>query len=93
MTIDHKNDKHIIADEGKTFRRISDKKNYGTEVYLGYSYYLNGEKLDVPVFEKPEDFEEVDYTPEIKTVMREISSLPAEEKNESEKTSKETVIL
>lgn len=60
MKIDKGNDKHIIADDGKTFERIADGTNYGKDIYLGYSYFIGGEKLDVPHLDKPEDFREVD---------------------------------
>lgn len=60
MKIDKDNDKHIIADDGKTFERIADGTNYGKEIYLGYSYFIGGEKLDVPHLDTPEDFREVD---------------------------------
>lgn len=53
MTIDKKNKKHIIADEGMILRRKSDKQVFGLEVYLG----LNGGRQ-----EKPEDFEEISDT-------------------------------
>lgn len=56
---------HIIADEGKVFRRIDDNRIYGTEIYLGYSYYINGVKLDEPHLDTPEDFEEIDDPEEI----------------------------
>lgn len=51
---------HIIADDGKVFRRIADGAIYGREIYLGYSYYINGVKLDEPHLDVPEDFEEID---------------------------------
>lgn len=50
----------IVAEEGKVFRRISDQQLFGKEICLGYTYYLNGEKLDVPFLELPEHFEEID---------------------------------
>ena len=59
MKID-KNNRHLIADEGKVLRRISDKWIAGTEIYLGYTYYLNGELLEEPLLELPEHYEEVD---------------------------------
>ena len=66
MTIDKDNEKHIIADEGKVFKRIEDGHLYGKEIYLGYSYYIGGVKLDEPHLDVPEDFEEVDdETPEM----------------------------
>jgi hypothetical protein len=50
----------ITADEGKIFRRISDGTLYGKEISLGYSYYINGVKLDEPHLDIPEDFEQID---------------------------------
>ena len=50
----------IKASEGKVFRRISDGFVFGNEINLGYTYYLNGEKLDEPLLELPEHFEEID---------------------------------
>ena len=58
-------DNHIIADDGKVFRRIADGTIYGKEIYLGYSYYIGGVKLDEPHLDVPEDFEEIDDTEEI----------------------------
>ena len=54
-------DKIIIkAQDGKVFRRISDDFIFGNEISLGYTYYLNGEKLEEPLLELPEHFEEID---------------------------------
>lgn len=50
----------ITADEGKVFRRIFDGQIFGKEVYLGYTHYVGGKKLDPPLLEKPEYFEEID---------------------------------
>lgn len=60
MKIDELNNKHITAEEGKVFRRISDGQLFGSEIYLGYTYYLGGEMLAEPLLELPEHFEEVD---------------------------------
>ena len=60
MTVDKNNSKHIIADEGKVFQRKSDGFIFGKEIYLGYTYYINGEKLSEPKLEVIEDFEEVE---------------------------------
>ena len=62
MTQDKKNKAHWIADEGKVFTRISDGFIFGNEIYLGYTYYINGEKLPEPKLEVIEDFEEVEDT-------------------------------
>ncbi len=50
----------IYADEGKHFVRKSDGMLFGKTIILGYAYYINGEKLEEPRLETPEDFEEVD---------------------------------
>ena len=60
MTQDKNNKAHWIADKGKVFKRISDGFIFGNEIYLGYTYYLNGEKLSEPKLEVIEDFEEVE---------------------------------
>ena len=52
-------DNVIYAESGMIFRRKSDLQFCGKEYWLGYLYYLNGKKLDEPILEKPEDFEEV----------------------------------
>lgn len=64
MKIDELKPNHISADSGKIFLRISDNQVFGSEIYLGYTYYLDGKKLDVPLLELPEHFTEVDE-PEI----------------------------
>ena len=53
-------DKIIKASEGKVFRRISDGFIFGKEIHLGYTYYLGGKKLETPLLELPEHFEEID---------------------------------
>ena len=50
----------IKAGEGKVFRRISDGFIFGKEINLGYTHYLNGERLEEPLLEVPEHFEEID---------------------------------
>ena len=60
MKIDELNQNHIIADEGKVFKRISDGLMFSNEIYLGYTYYIDGVKLEEPLLEVPEHFEEVD---------------------------------
>ena len=60
MTQDKNNKAHWIADDGKVFKRISDGFIFGNEIYLGYTYYLNGEKLQESKLEVIEDFEEVE---------------------------------
>lgn len=50
----------IKADEGKVFRRKGTEDIFGDEVWLGYSYYINGVKQDPPHLDVPEDFEEID---------------------------------
>ena len=50
----------IKAGEGKVFRRISDGFIFGKEINLGYTHYIGGEKLEEPLLELPEHFEEID---------------------------------
>ena len=53
-------DRIIKASEGKVFRRISDGFIFGKEIHLGYTHYIGGEKLEKPLLELPEHFEEID---------------------------------
>ena len=53
-------DRIIKASEGKVFRRISDGFIFGKEIYLGYTHYIGGKKLEEPLLELPEHFEEID---------------------------------
>lgn len=55
----------LIADEGKTLRRIATGEIYGDQLWLGYTYYINGVKLNPPHLDVPEDFEEVIIEDEI----------------------------
>lgn len=57
MTIE---DRHIIADEGKVFRRKGTDEIFGEEIFLGYSHYISGVLQDPPHYDVPEDFEEID---------------------------------
>ena len=50
----------LKASKGKVFRRISDGFIFGKEINLGYTYYLGGKKLEEPLLELPEHFEEID---------------------------------
>ena len=51
---------HMIADEGKVFRRKNTNDIYGEEIYLGYSYYIEGVLQDPPHKDTVDDFEEID---------------------------------
>lgn len=57
MTIDGN---HVTADEGKWLRRKSDGWVAGAEIFLGYTYYIGGVKIDPPLLELPEHYEEFD---------------------------------
>ena len=50
----------IKASEGKVFRRKSNGFIFGKEINLGYTHYIGGEKLEEPLLELPEHFEEID---------------------------------
>lgn len=60
MKTDALNNRHIHADEGKVFRRISDGWVAGSEIYLGYASQINGITLNEPLWELPEHYEEID---------------------------------
>ena len=46
--------------KNKIFKRISDGLNFDNEIYLGYTYYIDGKKLPGPKLDVIEDFEEVE---------------------------------
>ena len=69
MKIDELNNNHITAEEGKVLRRISDSQLFGNEIYLGYTYYLSGEKLEEPLLELSEHYEEIDDPAEEETIL------------------------
>lgn len=50
----------IEAEEGKLLRKISTGRIAGKKVTLGYNYYELGFGLSEPVYERPEDYEEID---------------------------------
>ena len=50
----------IKASKGKVFRRISDGFIFGKEINLGYTHYIGGKRLEEPLLELPEHFEEID---------------------------------
>lgn len=52
--------KTLTASVGKVLRRKEDGTLYGDIVTLGYSWYVNGKRLDEPHLDVPDDFEEVD---------------------------------
>lgn len=54
----------LIAEKGKIFKRKNSEDELGDELWLGYSYYLNGVKLDTPHLDTPDDFEEIDVPTE-----------------------------
>ena len=81
MRINELNSRHITAEEGKVFRRISDQIIFGKEIYLGYTYYLNGEKLEVPLWELPEHYEEIDAPVEDGIILDETTDLLPDEPN------------
>ena len=58
--------KKNVASKGKVLRRTSDGFLAGPDLYLGYTYYLHGEKLDEPLLELPEHYEEIDIPEELK---------------------------
>ena len=51
----------IIADEGKLLLRKADNLLFGKELTLGYTWYINGERINPPYLEVPEDYRDSDY--------------------------------
>lgn len=56
----------------------------GKEIYLGYTYQIGGEKLEVPLFELPEHYEEVDEPIVEEVIIDETTSLEPEERQQEE---------
>lgn len=52
--------KTIYAGLGKTLKRISDGMDFGSEITLGYTHYIGGEKLAEPLWELEEHYERVE---------------------------------
>ena len=69
MRIDELNNKHMTAESGKAFRRISDGWIAGSEIHLGKTYHLGGETLETPLEELPEHFEEIDAPVDADTIL------------------------
>ena len=61
-------DNIIKADPGKCFRRKIDGVVFGDEIYLGTTYYLDGIRLEKPIQETPNDFEEIDIEAETEEI-------------------------
>lgn len=51
---------YLKAEEGKMLVRISDGYEAGKEIYLGKTWYIGGKKLDTPLDELPEHYQEID---------------------------------
>lgn len=51
--------KTIYAGLGKTLKRLSDLMDFGSEITLGYTHYIGGQKLDTPLWELEEHYERV----------------------------------
>lgn len=49
----------LRASEGKVLKRKGTEEIFGNEIYLGYSYYIGGVKLEEPHLDVADDFEEV----------------------------------
>ena len=51
----------ITADEGKLLLRKADNLLFGKELILGYTWYINGELINPPHLEVPQDYRDSDY--------------------------------
>lgn len=54
----------LRASKGKVLKRKGTEEIFGREIYLGYSYYIGGVKLEEPHLDVADDFEEVDIPAE-----------------------------
>lgn len=79
MRTDELNTNHVLADEGKVLRRISDGWVAGNEIYLGYAYQVGGNKLEEPLLELPEHYEEIDESIEDEVILDEVTDLEPDE--------------
>ena len=79
MKTDKQNSNHLIADEGKVLRRISDSWIAGKEIFLGYAYLIGGIKLEAPLLELPEHYEEVDAPAGDEVILDETTDLLPDE--------------
>lgn len=61
-------DNVIKAEPGKCFKRKIDGVVFGDEIYLGTTYYLDGIKLQEPIQETPDNFEEIDIEVETEEI-------------------------
>lgn len=61
-------DNIIKADPGKCFKRKIDGVVFGDEIYLGITYYLDGIRLQEPIQETPDNFEEIDIEVETEEI-------------------------
>lgn len=52
--------KTLTASAGRVLRRKEDGTIYGSRVTIGYSWYINGKRLDTPHADVPGDFEDAD---------------------------------
>ena len=65
MTVDIRNNgikdvTVLVADNGKVLRRIASNEIVGTELWLGYSYYIGGVLQDPPHLDTQADIDEID---------------------------------
>lgn len=58
----------ITAEDGMVLRRISDGHEFGNEIWLGKAYSIGGVKLETPIQELPEHFEEIPMPEDYLTV-------------------------
>jgi hypothetical protein len=79
----------LTAGTGKVLRRISDGTIAGKDIYLGIAYYMNGKKLDNPITELPEHYEEIDEP--VMTEDSPVVAAPADILIETEVLKEETV--
>lgn len=69
MVQDKNNPNHWTAAEGKVFKRIGHEDIMGHDLWLGYSYYIDGKLLDEKHLDLIEEFEEIDMPEEDKRML------------------------
>jgi hypothetical protein len=76
----------ITAEQGKVLRRKLDGKIFGKQITLGKRFWENGKKLETPIVESPDDYEDIEEPviteeqPLIGALSDIIAEIPVEEK-------------
>ena len=69
MKKEKKKKKHKTTEEGKVFKRMGHEDIMGQDLWLGYSYYIDGKKLGEKHLDVIEEFEEIDMPEDMKKML------------------------